>query len=76
VRAASCCGPSAGAESGNGEVLGPKWGGIGDWRKLRVGELCGLYRSPNITEAIECRKVGFAGHVACEHFREEADSET
>ena len=51
-----------------GNVFGPKREGeIGDWRKLHVGELYGLYSSPNRTEAIKCKKIGFAGHVTCVH---------
>jgi hypothetical protein len=51
-----------------GNVFGPKREGeIGDWRKLLVGELCGLYSSPNTTEAIKYKKIGFAGHVTCVH---------
>lgn len=49
-----------------GKVCGPKREGeIGDWRKLRVGELCGLYFLPNMTEAIKFRKTGFAGQITC-----------
>jgi len=51
-----------------GKILGPeREGKIGDWRNLRVGELCVLYSSPNVTEAIKCRKIGLAGHEACVH---------
>jgi len=52
-----------------GKIFWPKRDGeIGDWRNLRVGELCVLYTSPNVTEAIKCRKTGNAGHEACVHF--------
>jgi len=51
-----------------GKIFGPeREGKIGDWRTLRVGELCVLYSSPNVTEAIKCRKIGLAGHEACVH---------
>jgi len=44
LTAATWCGPSKERTTGDGEVFGPKREGeIGDWRKLRVGELCGLY---------------------------------
>jgi hypothetical protein len=36
----------------------------GEWRKLRSGELCILYSSPNIIRQIKSRRVRWAGHVA------------
>jgi hypothetical protein len=49
-----------------GTLFGPKREGeIGDWRELRVGELCELCYLPNMMETIKCRKKEFAGHLAC-----------
>jgi hypothetical protein len=47
-------------------VFGPKRDELtGEWRKLHKEELHDLYCSPNIVRVIKCRRMRWAGHVAC-----------
>jgi hypothetical protein len=46
-------------------LFGPKRDEVtGGWRKLRNGELHGLYSSPSIVRVIKARTMRWAGHVA------------
>jgi hypothetical protein len=46
-------------------IFGPKRDEvIGEWRKLRSGELHNLYSSPYIIRHIKSRRMRWAGHVA------------
>ena len=36
----------------------------GEWRRLHNEELHSLYRLPNMTRVIKCRRMRWAGHVA------------
>jgi hypothetical protein len=47
-------------------TLGPKKDEVmGEWRKLRNGELHNLYSSPDIIRQIKLRIMRWAGHMAC-----------
>jgi len=47
-------------------IFGPKRDGVtGEWRKLHNEGLNDLYCSPNIVRMIKCRRMRWAGHVAC-----------
>jgi hypothetical protein len=47
------------------KIFGPKRDEVmGEWRKLRSGELHNLYSSPDIIRQIKSRKMRWAGHVA------------
>jgi hypothetical protein len=46
-------------------IFGPKRDEVtGEWRRLHNKELYALYSSPNITQAINKRRLRWAGHVA------------
>jgi hypothetical protein len=46
-------------------IFGPKRDEVmGEWRKLRSGELHNLYSSPDIVRQIKSRRMRWAGHVA------------
>jgi hypothetical protein len=36
-----------------------------EWRRLHKEKLNDLYSSPNISQAIQSRRIRWAGHVAC-----------
>jgi hypothetical protein len=47
-------------------IFGSKRGEVmGEWRKMRSGELHNLYSSPDIIRQMKSRRVRWAGHVAC-----------
>ena len=53
-------------------IFGPKRDEVtGEWRKLRIEELNGLYCSPSIVRVIKSRRMRWAGHVARMGIREE-----
>jgi hypothetical protein len=41
---------------------------LGDWRKLHIKGLHGLYTLPNVIKVIESRRMRWAGYVAHEGF--------
>jgi hypothetical protein len=46
-------------------IFGPKRDmGTGEWRKLHIEELSGLYSPPNIFRVIESRRMRWAEYVA------------
>jgi hypothetical protein len=46
-------------------IFGPKREEVtGEWRKLHIEELNGLYSLPNIVRVIKSRRLRWAGHVA------------
>jgi len=47
-------------------ISGPKRDKVtGEWRKLHIEELNGLYSSPNIIWVIKLRRMGWVGLIAC-----------
>ena len=44
-------------------IFGPKSDNNGEWRRLHIEELHGLYRSPNIVSVIKFRRFRWAGYV-------------
>jgi hypothetical protein len=47
-------------------IFGPKRDEVtGEWRRLHNKELCALFSSPNIIQAIKSRRLRLAGYVAC-----------
>jgi len=47
-------------------IFGPRGDEVtGEWRRLHNDELNDLYSSPNIVRVIKCRRMRWAGHVAC-----------
>ena len=48
------------------KIFGPTKDEVpGEWRRQHNEELSDFYSSPNIFRAIKCRRMGWAGHVAC-----------
>jgi hypothetical protein len=46
-------------------IFGPKRDEVtGEWRKLHIEELNGLYSLPNIVRVIKSRRIRWGGHVA------------
>ena len=47
------------------KIFGPKRDDVtGEWRKLLIEELYGLYSSPHIIRVIKSRRISWSGYVA------------